>query len=186
MASVVLGGLILQWPVGRLSDRFDRRIMLIIVVFAVAAACVAMAQAAHHGIGWLYAIGMVYGGLSFTIYSIANAHANDLAKPDQLVQTASGLLIAYGVGAIAGPVIAAFIMGQLGSQTMFYYSGTIAALLGTFALYRMLRRPAVKSEQRRPMIVLPGGQFTAGQLSAALRRQMERSFGRGRQNGEDN
>ncbi|MEZ5594294.1 MAG: MFS transporter [Gammaproteobacteria bacterium] len=185
MASVVLGGLLLQWPIGRLSDRLDRRVVLVVVVFTVAAACLAMAQSASHGMAWLYGIGLIYGGLSFTIYSISNAHANDHADPDKLVQTASGLLIAYGVGAIAGPMIAAFIMGQAGPHAMFYYNGTIAAGLGFFALYRMLRRPSVSSTQRLPIIVLPGGQFTAGQLYAAVRRQLDRQFGRGRQSDKE-
>lgn len=174
MAAVVMGGLILQWPIGRVSDRLDRRILLIIVVFAVATACLLMVFAAGQNTTLLYAIGLLYGGLSFTVYSISNAHANDYADPDKLVQTASGLLIAYGLGAVAGPLVAALIMAQIGPTGMFYYNGLIAAGLGLFAMYRMLRRASVSRDQRRPMIILPGGQFTAGQLYSAVRQQFMR------------
>ena len=189
MASAVLGGLVLQWPVGRLSDRIDRRIVLTITTSLVALACFGVVVASSNGAHWLYAVGAVYGGLSFTLYSIANAHTNDYADPDQRVQTAGGLLIAYGCGAIAGPLVAATVMGQFGATSMFYYNATICIGLALFALVRMGLRPGVPRDQRRPLITLPGGQFTYGQLQAALRRQLERSWSQRRtpaENEDDN
>ena len=178
MASAILGGLVLQWPVGRLSDRVDRRIVLTLMVMLVALACLGVVAASHSGAHWLYGVGAVYGGLSFTLYSIANAHTNDYADPDQRVQTAGGLLIAYGVGAIAGPLIAATVMTRFGAPSLFYYSATVCTGLAGFALLRMVLRPAVPKDRRRPLILLPGGQFTYGQLQAALRRQIERGRSR--------
>ncbi len=172
MASVILGGLVLQWPVGRLSDYIDRRWVLAGIAIATSASClgiVAISEGDHSG---LYLAGAIYGGLAFTVYSVSVAHANDYARPDQLVQTASGLLIAYGVGATIGPILAATLMGRLGPSGLFLFSAAVTAFLGLFAFYRMTRRPAKARDEQGPYVALPGAQFSSEELYATTIKQM--------------
>ncbi len=176
MATAIFGGLALQWPIGRLSDRMDRRWILVGVAAATALACVGVAATAGRHMPALYAFTAIYGGLSFTIYSISAAHTNDFSDPEQRVETASALLVAYGIGASLGPLIASAVMGGAGPRGLFIYSAAINVLLVLFAIYRMRRRASRSKEERTGMINLPGGQFTAGKLYASMRNQMDRDL----------
>jgi MFS family permease len=169
VATVVLGGLILQWPLGRLSDHTDRRNIIMVATLGTAISCAAIVWVAHGDPFWLFACGIAYGGFSFTVYSLAAAHTNDFAAPDRLIQTASGLLIAYGIGAVVGPLVTATLMGQFGPTAMFMSSGAVHGSLGLFALFRMFKRAARAPEERSPAVPLPGGQFTTGVLHNAAR-----------------
>ena len=176
MATAIFGGLALQWPVGRLSDRMDRRWILVAVSLATALACVGVVAAAGRYEPALFVFAALYGGLSFTIYSVSAAHTNDFSDPERRVETASALLIAYGIGASVGPLIASAVMGMVGPQGLFMYSAAINALLVIFAVYRMRKRATRVKEERTGMINLPGGQFTAGRLYAGMRNQMDRDL----------
>ena len=176
MASVIFGGLLLQYPVGHLSDRVDRRTVLALVSIATSSACVAIVMVSRIDAHWIYVAGVFYGGLSFTVYSLCAAHANDFASPDKLVQTASGLLTAYGLGAFIGPIIASTCMTWLGPPGLFVWSALASGVLGVFAVYRMRRRDAPGKQQQSRVISLPGGQFTSGQLYASMRNAMDRDL----------
>lgn len=176
MASVIFGGLLLQYPVGRLSDRIDRRVVLSMVTLATAAACVAIVLVFEWNPRWIYVPAVIYGGLSFTVYSLCAAHANDFAPVEKLVQTASGLLTAYGFGAFLGPIVAAAFMGWIGPEGLFVMSAIVSAFLGSFAIYRMRRRAVPDREDRSRTISMPGGQFTSGQLYASMRDAMDRDL----------
>ncbi len=176
MASVIFGGLLLQYPVGHLSDRMDRRVVLTMVVLATSVACVAIVMVSEWSPSWVYLAGAVYGAFSFTVYSLCVAHANDFASTDKLVQTASGLLTAYGFGAFLGPIIAASFMGRLGPEGLFVMSALVSGFLGGFAIFRMRRRRAPSKEHRARIITMPGGQFTSGEMYATMRNAMDRDL----------
>ena len=176
MASVIFGGLLLQFPVGRLSDRIDRRIVLTMVTLATAASCVGIVLVFEWDPTWIYVPAVIYGGLSFTVYSLCAAHANDFTPVEKLVQTAGGLLTAYGFGAFIGPIVAAAMMGWLGPEGLFVMSATVSALLGSFAIYRMRRRPVPRKDGRSRTINLPGGQFTSGVLYTSMRDAMDKDI----------
>ncbi len=176
MASVIFGGLLLQYPVGRLSDRIDRRVVLSMVTLATAAACVAIVLVFEWNPAWIYAPAVIYGGLSFTVYSLCAAHANDFAPVEKLVQTASGLLTAYGFGAFLGPIVAAAFMGWIGPEGLFVMSAFVSAFLGSFAIYRMRRRAVPDKEDRSRTISMPGGQFTSGEMYSSMRNAMDRDL----------
>ena len=178
MAAVIFGGLLLQWPVGRLSDRVDRRKVMISLALATSVACVATVVIIDFGRFWLFLIAAVYGGLSFTIYPLSIAHTNDFAAPELRIQVASGLLVAYGIGASAGPIMAAMFMGQLGPEGMFVYSALVMGALGAFGYYRTRRRAPKSSEEHGRYIVTPGGQFTSEELYATVRDQMDKDLAR--------
>lgn len=176
MASAIFGGLVLQWPVGRLSDRVDRRWILVAVSGLTALASIGVVMVSGIGGTALYALAAIYGGLSFTIYSISAAHTNDFSDPERRVQTASALLVAYGIGAVVGPLVASVVMGGIGPSGLFLYAAVVNAVLALFAIYRMCRRAAKGKEERSELITLPGGQFTAGKLYAGMRNQKDRDL----------
>ena len=178
MATAIFGGLALQWPIGRLSDRIDRRWILVGVAAATALACVGVVAAAGRYLPGLYLFAALYGGLSFTIYSVSAAHTNDFSDPARRVETASALLIAYGIGATLGPLIASAVMGGVGPRGLFMYSAMVNVLLALFGVYRMRRRASKAKDERTEIINLPGGQFTAGRLYASMRNQMDRDLAR--------
>ena len=179
MAAGIIGGLVFQWPMGRLSDRIDRRTVLAGVALGTAAAAFGVgliAETAGTEFRDIVVLVLIYGGLSSTVYSLCAAHTNDFAPPDKLAQTASGLLIAYGIGASTGPVLTSSLMEMFGPSTLFMVNSGVAGSLGLFALYRMLRRaPRPKAEQR-PIIPSPGGQFTSGELYLSMRDQADREL----------
>ena len=176
MASVVFGGLLLQYPVGRLSDRMDRRTVLTMVAMATSVACIGIVVASEWDLRFIYIAGAAYGGLSFTVYSLCAANANDFAAPDKLVQTASGLLTAYGFGAFLGPIVAAAFMGYLGPEGLFVMSALVSGFLGMFAVFRMRRRHSPGKAEQSRNITMPGGQFTSGEMYASMRNAMDRDL----------
>ncbi len=179
MASAIFGGLLLQWPLGRLSDRVDRRWVLIGVSFVTSLSCAAIFWLSKDGAGiGLLIAAVAYGSFSFTVYSLSAAHINDFAAPGELVQVASAVLIAYGVGATMGPILSSVWMGQMGPRSLFAYSAGVTALLGLFALYRMRRRAVRSRGERRPFVVMPASQFTSEKLYTAVRDQMDRDLAR--------
>jgi len=176
MSAVILGGLLLQWPVGRLSDRLDRRWILAGVSLLTAAASLAIFAAVARPEPWLFVAAVAYGSLSFTVYSLSAAHTNDFADPSLRVQTASGLLFAFGLGAIAGPLVASAVMGQAGARMLFLYTAIVSATLGVFAVYRMRRRGVRRGAEKQPFVAVPGAQFTSKELYAAARDHQDRDL----------
>ena len=152
MGLFMAGGVLLQWPIGRLSDRFDRRAVLTIATFlAAAAALAALMTSAAGGLPFFAAIGIL-GGMSLPIYSLCLAHTNDYLEPGQVVGASSALVLVTGIGAILGPLTTAVAMSAVGPGG---FLGTIAAVhvgIGVFALYRMTRRPAVPFEDKVPHV----------------------------------
>ncbi len=155
MGVTILAGLLLQWPVGRLSDIFDRRTVLTVVFLGVAIVSVAMIAALRMHPIWVLAAGALYGGLSFTTYSLSVSHACDFIKSDDLVKATGSFVMAYGIGAVLGPLVAAWAMSFAGPAALFGYTAIINALLGVFALYRMTRRKAMPKDQQGQFVGLP-------------------------------
>jgi MFS family permease len=161
MAAMIMSGLLLQWPVGHLSDRIGRGPLLVYIPVLVALASSWMLFIDDY----LLILGgaMVFGAFVFTLYSLSAATANDMVSGDQRVQVAGALLITYGAGAVIGPIVAGQFMAVLGAQGLFFYFGLISLLLSSFAL--MTRRRRVGSpDKRKPFVVVPSSQATSSQL----------------------
>jgi MFS family permease len=141
MGATIFGGAMLQWPVGHLSDRIDRRSVLIMVSFATAATAGIAAWIVVNGYPGLALSAFVYGGLMFSLYAISVAHTNDHLGEDQVLEATRGLLLIYGVGALCGPLAGGIAMDVAGPVGLPVISSATAAALGLFGLYRVTRRP---------------------------------------------
>ena len=149
MTAAVIGCVLLQFPIGQLSDRFDRRRVIFVTTMAAGAAAIAVASQSADS--WhLYALIGVFGGLSLPLYSLCIAHANDFLEPEQMVGASGGLVLASGIGAVIGPLLVSVVMSQVGPEGLFYSLGAIHVLLGVFALYRMFKRPAKPLSEQGP------------------------------------
>ena len=155
MATAIFAGLVLQWPVGWFSDRFDRRRVVMWVLAGAAAASVAIVVVGDLPFLMLLSLVAVYGGLAFTLYGQGVTHANDFADTSQLVSVSAGLLFAYGVGAVIGPIAASAIMGLAGPFGLFVFTGAATAILASFVMYRMTRREPLPVEDQTPFSPMP-------------------------------
>jgi MFS family permease len=176
MAVTIFAGLALQWPLGRMSDRLDRRRVLSAVAVATSLSCLLIVATAGRSEPALFVAGMLYGAFAFTLYSLAAAHTNDLAPPDRMVQTASGLLVVYGVGAVLGPVFAGYIMNWIGPHGMFLYSAVVTVGLAIFAVHRMRTGTPVTPDSKTPFTAVPSTQYSSKQLYNAARDHRDRAI----------
>ena len=155
VASVTIGNMILQYPIGKLSDVFDRRkiIMIVSAVAGISAFGASLMGPSHYWI--LLVLTALYGGFSLTIYSLCIAHANDYLTPSQMVGTASTLITVNGIGAIIGPPLIGALMDIAGTQIYFVMIALIHAVLVGMALVRMSVRAAVPVQAQGPFIAVP-------------------------------
>ena len=155
MTSIMVGTLLLQYPVGRLSDKFDRRVV-ILVAASTSAVCISIASffGASHFVP-LLVFTMIFGGLTFSLYSLFIAHANDFLPPSQMVAMSSGLLMVNGAGAVVGSPFAAAIIEILGSRSFMPAIAIILMGLSLFILIRMRLRDAVPQEAQGPFVAFP-------------------------------
>ena len=93
MASIILGGMVLQFPIGRLSDRLDRRTILILVALATSACALGIVWATREASWPMFLLAAAYGGFAFTVYPLSTAQVNDRADPDRLVQVAAARVL---------------------------------------------------------------------------------------------
>lgn len=164
MGLVIVGGLILQWPVGRLSDRYDRRHALVAVALALIAVSIALVMAGSGSARAALGLAPALGAVAFTLYPLSVAHANDRLESAQIVAASAALITAYGVGAAMGPPAAAVLMEAMGPSGLFAFTGSIAAATALFAIWRMLRRGPVPAEEQVRFLPLPRTTPVAGGL----------------------
>lgn len=176
MAVSVLSGVVLQWPLGRLSDRIGRANVLVGIALVTAASCFAIALLSTTAGAWLYVIAAAYGGTVFTVYSVAAAQANDMSEPDKLVMVAGSLLIAFGIGAIIGPVLGGVAMRAIGPGALFGVNGVIASFIALYALKQSAALGRARALSR--FLPAPGTQFTSGLLYRRVRDQIDRDLRR--------
>lgn len=147
MSAVIVGGMIAQTPLGKLSDRMDRRIVIVGGAFALTGIALLFGFGFAASDVLLIAGGLLIGGALLTQYSLCVAHTNDFAKPDEFVTVASGLVILYGLGAAIGPIVGGPLMAAFGPDALFFMVAAVSLALAFFGLYRMTRRAAPADEQ---------------------------------------
>ena len=164
MAAPRLGGIVMQYPVGMLSDRFDRRHVMIAFTLATAAVAAVFAGAGATLPLALLALSCLFGAASQPIYSIVVAHANDYVEPHDFVAATAGLLFAHGVGASIGPSLAAGAMGWFGPGGLFAYVAAVLVGFAAFIVYRMRRRAPLPQDQQGAYVSTARNAPTISQL----------------------
>ena len=153
LGAIVVGGAVAQWPVGWLSDRLDRRLVLAASAGGAAVTAILVPLAAPSGTGALLASGALFGLFALPCFGLALAHANDHAGPGEALSVSGGLLLVYAAVAITGPILAARVMRAFGPDALFTWIAGIYTLLAGFVLLRTLQRAA--PERDAPYVPVP-------------------------------
>ena len=154
MSVFTLGGAIIQLPLGRLSDRMDRRFIIAFVCALAAAIGIALATfgGAHR---WtiLPLIGL-FGTVALPLYGLSVAHTNDRVSREEFVETSATLLFINSLASVAGPTLAALVMGGLGTSALFFYTATIHVAMAAFTIVRigMKERAPVLTRDRYEVV----------------------------------
>jgi MFS family permease len=141
MALPPLALIVSQYPAGLLSDRYDRR--SIIMILSAIAAGIAFVSIPAAGISSTMLIGLftVFGAIALPIYSLVIAHANDHMAKEQMLGASSKLVLLYGTGAMAGPSIAGYFMQYLGSSGFMVFMAAVYVIMAAHAFWRRQQRP---------------------------------------------
>jgi MFS family permease len=152
MAVSILAAVVTQYPVGRISDRIDRRTV-------IASACTLATLVAGSIVffgplpkGLFLALAALFSGSALTLYSLSVSHVNDKLEPAQMVDASSALLMMNGMAAAAGPVLAGSLMHAFGPRAYFATLGTLTGALTLYDLWRKSRRAPVPRELKGPFI----------------------------------
>jgi MFS family permease len=161
MVATILGGALLQWPLGRWSDRVDRRIGLMLACAAAAALALLAVPATGWGHWAVYATFFAYGGVAFAIYPLAVAHMLDTLPGEELLAGCSSLLLVHGIGAAIGPALAGALMSRYGAGAL---PAFFAAVLGLLVLYLASRLAFHRRARLHPTPFHPMLRTTPGAL----------------------
>jgi MFS family permease len=150
MSASMIFGALTQLPAGRISDRMDRRFVLGGASGLCALVSLGIFFANPQNVNAIVAATALYGGLAYTLYSIAAAHANDHARDGNFVEIASGMLLLYGIGTMAGPLVASGLMQVFGSAAIFLATFAFQGLIVAVVIWRIGKRasPVLKDAFR--------------------------------------
>ena len=156
MAAAQFGGMLMQWPLGFASDRYDRRYLMVLMSLAMGAVAVVLILLGRHLPFWTLAIlHGSFGGIAESFYPIGVAHSNDRADPSEYVPLSSNLLLIWGIGGAVGPAVGSVALQRIGPSGFFWYVLVLSAGFAVFALWRIRRAGKVVEEQRGGFIAYP-------------------------------
>ncbi|MCF1504710.1 MFS transporter [Afifella sp. H1R] len=160
VAALFTGSFLFQFPVGRMSDFMDRRV-LILTLSAVGAVTCGVAFTLSGNLIALLAAGLVMGGMASPLYSLLIAYTNDYLEHEDMPAAASGMVFIYGVGAIAGPLMTGQAMDLAGPQFFWVILAVLFAIIAVHTGWRMSQRPAPAGDDSAYVSVLPNSSTVA-------------------------
>ncbi|WP_417580110.1 MFS transporter [Pelagibacterium sp.] len=172
----IFAGAIAQVPLGRLSDRIDRRkVMMGVALIGSTAGIFTIAFNPGEN-ALLYGLFAMYGLAAYSLYAIAVAHANDFADEGSFAKVASGMLLVLGSGQMLGPVVASLTMQWLGPAALFLVPVAFHGALAATAFFRMRIRDAAPAEDRAPFQPMPSERLVTGETLNLDPRSEENGF----------
>ncbi|RLA15523.1 MAG: MFS transporter [Gammaproteobacteria bacterium] len=152
MACFLIGSLITLWPIGYLSDRIKRRIVMSVLSIIAILSCMLAIFISKDGIAF-YLVIVLLGGAAMPMYSICVAYANDRLEPHQIVGASGSLVMVSGIGLSTGPIIVAFFMELYGVDFYFWGIATVFAMILIFTLIRIKSRAGIDVKNQTHLIV---------------------------------
>ncbi len=168
MSIALLAGAVLQIPLGMLSDRTDRRLVLLGVALAACAVGLTLSLGGMLPPMAVVALVAAFGGMIYSMYPIIVAHASDHAAPGAFLKTSGGLLLLFGIGSIVGPLLAALLMTVTTPSGLFSVTSAAHALIVLFTLLRIRQRAPVAAEERGEFVSIASGVKPATPEAMAL------------------
>jgi MFS family permease len=154
MLAAVFGGLSFQIPVGRLSDRFDRRVVLTGLCLGLVGTSIALVYLPRTLLAVL-PTAFLFGGFLSTLYPVSIAHAHDRMRGEQIVPVSGRLILLFGVGSIFGPLLGTTFVASFGINGVLYLISGAAPLLAFIAAARRLISAPAPHVERTFKIVSP-------------------------------
>ena len=167
---LAVSGAISQWPIGKLSDMFDRRKVIIIVTFAAAffAFCAILSSRQMYLPGdlatskfWFYVFLILFSFCSLPMFSLILAHTNDFIPKEKFVAAGASLQFIFGIGAMAGPFLCSIFMGMVGPNGFFIFLLFFHSVIGFYGVYRSKVRPVIENPDSQfvamPQSITPAG-----------------------------
>ncbi|MCF3642307.1 MFS transporter [Rhizobium sp. TRM95111] len=148
MSAGIIGGVVLQYPLGAYSDRLDRRLIILVATFGAMLSALFLALVAGSD-EWLnMAAIFVFGAFAMPLYSLCSAHANDHAGEGEHALVSAGTLFFWSMGAIIGPLFASVMLDIFGPQALFAYTAVVLVAFMAYTALRMTARGPVPAAAR--------------------------------------
>ncbi|MEH6456930.1 MAG: MFS transporter [Cocleimonas sp.] len=147
MGVFIAMGALAQWPVGWVSDNFDRR-LVIVILCVISTVLIAVVYVIDPQSNLFVIIFGLFGAAALSVYSVSVAHINDRLKPEQMTSASSTMVLFSGIGAAAGPITVGYLLHAFGNVWFLIYLGGIHLIMGLVVLYYMFQRDAVPDEQQ--------------------------------------
>ena len=162
VGTAIFGAFILQFPVGYLSDRYDRRtvLLIILIISALVDLTIPGFAAAGNLFGVFSATAITCGIIACT-YPLSMSEAFDKLRQNQMVAAIGGMIFAFAMGGIIGPYAASLVMDTLGSVFLFYFLALSQLLLAGFVVYRMKMRQALPIAEQESFVMQGAEAFSA-------------------------
>ena len=167
---LAISGAVAQFPIGKLSDKFDRRLVIVYTTFGAAffALCTIVASNQMYlpsGLStskvWFFIFLILFSFCSLPMFAIIFAHTNDYIPKEKFVAAGAGLQFAFGLGAISGPFLCSVFMDVIGSNGYFVFLIIFHSIIGIFAIHRMRIRESVENPDSQfvamPQTITPAG-----------------------------
>jgi MFS family permease len=167
---LAISGAIAQFPIGKLSDRFDRRLVIIYTTFGSAffALCAILASGQMYLPGelgtskkWFYIFLILFSFCSLPMFAIIFAHTNDFIPKEKFVAAGASLQFAFGLGAMSGPFLCSILMNFIGSNGYFIFLIIFHSIIGIFAIHRIKIRSTKENPDSlftpMPQTITPAG-----------------------------
>jgi MFS family permease len=167
VAMLFAGALVLQYPIGWLSDRMDRRKLIFAAAFLGASSCAA---------GWMFGEGLLplmvaaflAGGTTTPLYALFLAYTNDALSAEDMPAASGGLVFTFGLGAIVGPMVTGWAMEWGGPFAFWLVLGATFGIIALYALYRMTQREVTPADETESYLgVLPSASPVAVEAAGA-------------------
>ncbi len=152
MAVSILAAVLTQYPVGRLSDRLDRRTVIATMCLIATIVAGVIETFGRLPPALFLTLAALFSGAALTLYSLSVSHVNDKLEPAQMIAASSALLLINGTAAALGPVVTGSLMGAFGTHAYFGVLGTLTGTLTLFDLWRKLRQRPVPRDQKGPFV----------------------------------
>ncbi|NRB03368.1 MAG: MFS transporter [Rhodobacteraceae bacterium] len=166
VAAFFVGAVVLQYPIGWISDHVDRRFLIIVVcvIGGISAISGAILGASYN---LLLVSAFFIGGMSNPLYSLLIAHTNDFLENDDMAAASGGLVFINGLGAIAGPLIVGVVMEWIGPSGFFLFILSLFVILISYSVYRMTQRPTVPVDETGSYVAMSPAVTTSVGLEIA-------------------
>lgn len=155
MTLTIAGGVILQWPIGKLSDFFDRRKILILVVLITLLLSIVAYKSVNFNPISILTLFFFLGGFAFTLYPLCISQVCDHLDHSQITTATALLLVAYGLGSVIGPTTSSMVVDSMGINAIFLYFCLVLGVLGVLGVVTSLKRPIVPLDKQTDFQPMP-------------------------------